>query len=472
MVSRRVLAVATLVAGSTAQFAQFSSGGYGLSVNIPSDTAASSSGPIYLQISAPSGTQWIGFGQGSRMSGANMLIVYAADSSNVTVSPRLGTGHVEPKVNSDAQVSVLEGTGIASDGSLVANIRCDTCLSWNGGSMSVSDTSSSWIYAYKKGDALDSTSTDASISQHDVNTGFNLDLTSGTGGSSSNPFVAASSDDSSSSAAPSGSAATTQPAASSGQTQATATASNTATETGTNTGTSTGTGTSASSSTATATVGVSNPLASSNPSTSGSSHSVSSPNDNIRTAHGVIMGLVFVVLFPMAALTIYVPYREKVRHVHAPLQAISLVLMIVGLGLGVQLGKDLDELDAYHQVIGYIVVAWMVLFQPALGLFQHLHFRRTGARSPMGHAHRWVGRAFIALGVVNGGLGLKQAGPIGNEDAPTWSVVLYSVISAVCFIFYLVIVSYSSWTAKKSIPNGLPGEKPRPRTETYELHGR
>merc|ERR1711939_640385 len=110
--------------------------------------------------------KWIGFGQGSQMSGANMFVVYAADSTNVTVSPRLGTGHTQPQVNGDAQISVLEGTGIASDGSLVANVRCDSCLNWSGGSMDPTDSSSSWIYAYKSGDALDSTSTDESISQH------------------------------------------------------------------------------------------------------------------------------------------------------------------------------------------------------------------------------------------------------------------------------------------------------------------
>merc|ERR1711939_613994 len=134
MAFRRALATAALVAGSAAQFAQFSDSGYGISVNVPSDTASSGSGSIYVQISAPSGTEWIGFGQGSQMSGANMFVVYAADSTNVTVSPRLGTGHTQPQVNGDAQISVLEGTGIASDGSLVANVRCechlDACRPW------------------------------------------------------------------------------------------------------------------------------------------------------------------------------------------------------------------------------------------------------------------------------------------------------------------------------------------------------
>lgn len=432
------------MAGSSAQFATFSSDGYALSVNVPSDTASSGSGPIYLQISAQSGTEWISFGQGTRMAGSNMLVVYAADSTNVTVSPRLGTGHVEPRVNSDASIVVLEGTGITSDGTIVANIRCDSCLNWSGGSMVPTDTASSWIFAHRSGDALDSTSTDASISQHDSTGRFTLDLTTGTGGSSSNPFVAASDDSSSAS----GSASQTAPA--------------TATELS-------GTPTSAAT---TATNGVSNPLASSNPSSSGSSEvGTDSDDENIRTAHAVIMPLVFVVLFPLGALTVYLPYHQKVRHIHAPLQVISLILMIVGLGLGVKLGKQVDNLDGYHMVIGYIVVAWMVLFQPALGLVQHLHFRRAGTRSPMGLVHQWIGRAIILLGVINGGLGFMTTGPLGSNSVPTSAVVVYSVFTGVIFLVYMAVVLFASFSPKQS-PGGLPGEKPRPTAEGYEMHGR
>ncbi|KAK5229915.1 hypothetical protein LTR72_001449 [Exophiala xenobiotica] len=458
MAFRRTLATAALVAGSAAQVAQFSDSGYGISVNVPSDTASSGSGSIYVQISAPSGTEWIGFGQGSQMSGANMLVVYAADSTNVTVSPRLGTGHVQPKVNGDAQISVLEGTGIASDGSLVANIRCDSCLSWSGGSMDPTDSSSSWIYAYKSGDALDSTSTGESISQHDSTGQFSLDLTTGTGGSSSNPFVAASgSSGDSSSAAASASGAATQTASNG---QATATDAGTATTIP---------------AVATATGGVSSPLASSNPSTSGSgsSHSASDPNQATRVAHAVVMPLVFVILFPLSALTIYLPYNEKVRHIHAPLQAVSVILMLVGLGLGVKLANKLDEVDGYHQLIGYIVVVWMVFFQPVLGLMQHLHFRKQGTRSPMGHGHRWIGRAFILLGIVNGGLGFKQAGTVGSANVPTYSVIVYAVATVIIFLLYIaVIVIMPRVAARKNGSNNNLGEKPRPRSQGYEMHNR
>jgi hypothetical protein len=97
---------------------------YGL--NIPAGTASSSSGDIFFQISAPSTYQWAALGQGSGMTGANMFVVYtSANGKNVTLSPRLGTGHSEPQFNSKAEVSLLDGSGV-SNGKMIANIKCNS----------------------------------------------------------------------------------------------------------------------------------------------------------------------------------------------------------------------------------------------------------------------------------------------------------------------------------------------------------
>ncbi|EXJ58209.1 hypothetical protein A1O7_05634 [Cladophialophora yegresii CBS 114405] len=460
MVRTSVLAGMAFVASSSAQFAQLVSDQYALSVNIPSDTASSGSGSIFLQISAPSGTEWVGFGQGSRMAGSNMLVVYAADSTNVTVSPRLGTGHQEPQFNSDASISVLEGSGITSDGTLVANIRCDSCLSWNGGSMDATDSSSSWIVAHKGGDPMDSTDQSAGISQHDSNSGFTLDLTKGIGGSSSNPFVAAAE---SPSPSPSPSASATE-SGSPSQTASGTQAPETETETATT------------STVATATGPVSNPIASSDPSSSDSSSSDATvsrgPDDSVRIGHATIMSLVFVVLFPLAALTLYLPYSNKVRYIHAPLQVVTIILMLAGLGLGVRLGNQVHNLDGYHMVIGYLLVAWMVAFQPTLGLLQHLHFRKVGNRSIFGHLHRWVGRALILVGVVNGGLGFRTAGNIGTPNVPSSAVAVYSVFAVVVVLVYIAVLVWPKASTKGEFAQPLPGEKPRPRTDGYEMHSR
>lgn len=58
------------------------------------------------------------------MAGANIFIIYSdAGGTNVTLSPRLGKGNVQPHFDNGAQVFLLEGSGIAN-GKMTANIRC------------------------------------------------------------------------------------------------------------------------------------------------------------------------------------------------------------------------------------------------------------------------------------------------------------------------------------------------------------
>lgn len=402
----------TTAAAASAQVVSYSDNNYGISVNVPADTASSGTGSIFIQISAPSGTQWVGVGQGNQMSGANMLLVYAASSSNVTVSPRLGTGEVMPRFNSDGQITVLDGSGVAPDGSFVANIRCDSCLSWNGGSVSPTSTSSDWIYAYRNGDAINSADQSATLTQHDTHNGFTLDLTQGTGGNSANPFISAAQ---------------------------TGTASPTASSTG----------------------GVSTPVASSNPSSNSGSSTSSDPNESLRRSHGILMSVLFVGLFPIFALTMYLPFTHKVRYVHAPLQLIGSILLIVGMALGIRLGQRINDLDGYHMIIGFVVVGTMILFQPAMGIYQHLYYTKTGGRSVFGQAHRWLGRTLIALGIINGGLGYNYSGE-------TDGYVPYGVVAGIVFVIYLAIILFSRYR-NRNIAEQSDDEKALHNRNNYEM---
>lgn len=77
-----------------------------------------------MRMSGPDTMSWIGIGQGSSMKGSNIFVMYAdSTGANVTVSPRLGVGHVQPKSDTSAQVTLLEGSGIAN-GQMIANIKC------------------------------------------------------------------------------------------------------------------------------------------------------------------------------------------------------------------------------------------------------------------------------------------------------------------------------------------------------------
>jgi len=66
----------------------------------------------------------IGLGQGSEMTNANIFMVYSnAARSNLTLSPRMGVGNVEPVAPTIANVTLLDGSGI-SNGRMIANVKC------------------------------------------------------------------------------------------------------------------------------------------------------------------------------------------------------------------------------------------------------------------------------------------------------------------------------------------------------------
>ncbi|KAF7719480.1 Cellobiose dehydrogenase (cytochrome) [Penicillium ucsense] len=336
------------------------------SVNIPQDTARSGSGPIYFQLKSTSQVSWFALGQGSGMSGSNIFVVYPNGNNNVTISPRLGRGQVQPLHNDAAQVSLLEGSGV-KNGVITANVRCDSCINWGSGSTDLTSTSSSWIWAVKSGSPLSSKDASASIAFHDQAGSVSLDLTKATGGSSSNPFL----------------------------------------ERG---------------------------------NTPGPTTIVAAPqsSDNTaqkrKTAHAVLMTVAFVILFPVFALLFYLVPSPHVALIHGVLQLFTLAVAIAGMGLGIAIAGDLQLMHEAHPIIGIVVVAGLTVFQPLMGLVQHLFYRKTQKKGIFAYTHRWFGRAFIILGVINAGLGLK----LGR--ASRGAVIAVSVVAGVMGLFYIAVL--------------------------------
>jgi hypothetical protein len=343
------------------------------------------SGVPFFQIVASTSYQWVALGEGSQMSGANIFVIYASGNGNITVSPRLGVGHIEPEFNPSAQVSLLEGSGI-QDGYMTANIRCDSCLHWPGGSLDTASPSSNWIWAVKEGSPLDTTDKSASIVQHDTEGNQAIDLTqaatSAANMANSNPFIGFN-----------GTFAAAAGATSSG----------------------------------------------------GGSSSVTM----ILVAHGFLMAFAFVVLFPSFAVSIHIiPYSKTVPRIHAPLQLFTLCVALAGLGLGVYMGVTDDLMSSYHPIIGLITVGSILIIQPLMGLSQHLHFRKTGQKAWFAYVHRWIGRFTILLGIINGGLGFMLAG-IGNSGVPKGAMIAYSVIAAGVVFVYLAVVGSQAFSSKR-----------------------
>lgn len=152
--------------------------------------AVRGSGPIFLQMKSTRPVQWFALGQGIQMKDSNIIVVYASrGNENVTVSPRLGKGHFLPLYNPDANISVLDGSGIY-DGALTANIRCDSCLSWEGGSENLMNPASPWIWGVKYGSPLRSDSLSAHLLEHDYDGVAFVNMRNATGTNiMGNPFM-------------------------------------------------------------------------------------------------------------------------------------------------------------------------------------------------------------------------------------------------------------------------------------------
>jgi len=367
-------------------------------LNIPDDTAAAGNGDIYFQIRAATRYQWVALGQGTQMDGSNMFVMYENGvGENVTVSTRLGKPHIQPTYDEDhAQITILEGSEVA-DGYMHANVLCKNCSTWPGGDMDFKQSRAQWIYAARIGRTLKSGDLRKQIHRHDESGTFPWDMQLAKGGDNPNPFLPGVRE----------------------VHQSKLDGSNTGGSTGGNKG----------------------------------------PGHLVKI-HGGIAALVFVILFPTGGILIRLANFRGGMWIHVGLQALAWILAFGAIGLGIYLATDMNLLKTAHAhpIIG-IVVAIIILGQPAYGWLHHRHFSRAGKRNFWSWMHIGAGRTAIFVGMVNGGLGLKLA---GNTDR--MHIMVYSVVTAVFALLYIVTIIYGELRLKKaqsgrSAPRGTKGKE-------------
>ncbi|KAF7852711.1 hypothetical protein EAF04_010905 [Stromatinia cepivora] len=264
---------------------------YGLiyTLGIPSTTVSAGTGNIYFQLSAPDTYQWVALGIGRIMAGAYIFIMYSDGDGNVTISARNGgQGHVEPKVTGGpaSQVQLLEVSRITG-GLMTANVLCTNCPL-----TSTTATASPWIAAWNIGFPIDSTSTSYTINQHgdDSYRQFTYNLTTAVIDSDGNPFL------SSATAASPSASRSDSPAVGGGE---------------------------GSEEYRTSTLAI----------------------NAYNIAHGTIMSITIIVLFPLGAISMAVFGKWWI---HAAFQVFSMAMLIVGFGLGVKLAMFKDYLFKYQ----------------------------------------------------------------------------------------------------------------------------
>lgn len=143
-------------------------------LNIPQ---ADESNDLYFTLSGPSSSSWIAVGMGNdKMDGTLIFMMYSdSTGKNITLSPRLANGNVEPSHAKDIGINILPGSGI-SNGIMIANAMCMNCRSWGDHSINPNDTQAKFIFASGSG-SMKSNSLSAGVRRHSSYGSFTMDLT-------------------------------------------------------------------------------------------------------------------------------------------------------------------------------------------------------------------------------------------------------------------------------------------------------
>lgn len=329
-------------------------------------------GDIFFHMSAYAAIQsnttafsWMGAGFGSRMKDSFMLMAYPSSNGvDLTISPRIATGHSEPEFQKDVVIQKIFTDAYApaankvEHGIMIAHAVCRNCTTWAGGSLDLENKKQPFIFALGsdpgRSTSLQSDDPAAPLRRHSYYGHFEGDMTFAT----STPEHGR-----------------VPPPNDPG--------------------------------------GPSSGVADTNFAYAFASEAFDTHSDVewAPVLHGVLMSLAFILVFPTGALVMRLLRRFGVFY-HAGLQVIGIAIVIVGFAAGVYVSRQYirsRNFGSGHQILGLLIFAALFV-QAVLGLVQHRIFRRTKQITPMGVVHRFLGPAVIVLGLVNGGLGLDFAG--------------------------------------------------------------
>lgn len=102
-----------------------------------------------------------------------------------------------------------------------------------------------------------------------------------------------------------------------------------------------------------------------------------------------------------------------------------------------------------HPIIGIILLI-AIFIQPQLGFAHHSRFKRFKRRTIFSHAHLWLGRVSITLGIVNGGLGLKLA------NADRRATTTYIVVAGIFWVLWLAAAILGEIRRRQNLKRAVP----------------
>jgi hypothetical protein len=197
--------------------------------------------------------------------------------------------------------------------------------------------------------------------------------------------------------------------------------------------------------------------------------------DKMVIAHGVLMGLSFVIFFPLGAIIIrflsnILPVPTMMHYI-TQLSAFLLVLAATVLGIYLSIG---EQFMYFHQFFGIIIVILLV-FQGMLGWYHHHRFVRDkpSSRRWFTHAHLWLGRVLIVFGLANCGFGLILAN-VARMYAYIWWAVCGGLVIVYAAVSILRNMSFANRHGKGEAYGNAsgPGYSPErwKQAETYTAY--
>ena len=180
----------------------------------------------------------------------------------------------------------------------------------------------------------------------------------------------------------------------------------------------------------------------------------------VLIAHAVLGCLALAFFAPVGAILIRLKLPGVLK-LHAYWQLGVWILYAAAFALGIWLKDSIGSVHLVHkwfdphQYIGYILMG-VITLQPVLGYVHHVIFKKrflavqagddnakAPGRTPITHAHLWLGRILIPLGMINGALGIKASwsrkNPLQSDRTSKIAMMIYCVFAGMVYLIYLVI---------------------------------
>ncbi|KAK5690631.1 hypothetical protein LTR97_012187 [Elasticomyces elasticus] len=374
-------------------------------------------GDIYFHMSAPTVNSWVGVGIGENMADSLMLVSYkSANGTGVTTSARMGTGHSEPEVlrNTEAHVELIWNDAYApfcntashkSGGIMISHGVCRGC--GNVSSLDYTNKAQPFIFAVGPKEDLQDDSVEAPVRRHVYYGRFTMDMTLAT-----TPLDFLEGADYGRVPAPN----------------------------------------------------VQGPAGLQSDTNFQSNHT--SPvvdghvdSDPTPIVHGVMMGVAFIVIFPLGSILLRL--TNSVRW-HWVVQSVGVLCVIIGFGTGVSVSYEYNRTKSFasaHQSLGLLLLAF-TLIQFGLGAAHHLLFkahaisqtsRRKESRTVwkpipwLRRPHLVLGPMTLLLALVNGGLGINLA----RDD---FARIPYAAVVAIIGIAFLLVRLWIHFSHRAAAP--------------------